>query len=299
KSSLISSFITFGSNFAAGVIGTKMSRLQVINGIPFPDVPWFKKKNIEETMDYVPHDGDIIIASYPKTGTTWLQYIVLQITSKGESFPSCNDILDKIAPFMEMTGTAVIDNLKGLRMYNHHYPYNRVKKNPKSKYLYIYRHPEDTIVSSHHFFSDVRQEKIDFDEFFEDFLTGNIEYGSYLDNVLSYYNHKDDENMLLISYEKLHANRKEGILRIAKFLGEEYYESLSSDESLLDKIVKHTSFDYMKKNLSLILPQNQPKRAQKTQKILLISSEKGLLATERTCCRQTKSDAYAKELQKL
>ncbi|GBN00842.1 Alcohol sulfotransferase [Araneus ventricosus] len=235
-----------------------MSRFQVIKGIPFPNVPWFKKENIEGTLEYMPKDDDIIIASYPKTGTTWLQYIVLQIISKGECLPSFNDVLDRVAPFMEMTGPEVIDSLKGLRTYKNHYPYNVVKKNPKSKVLYIYRNPEDTFGSIFHFLENALEAKLNLEEFFEGFLTGDIEYGSYFEHVLSYFNHKDDDNLLLVSYEKLHANPKEAILRIAKFLGEKYYLDLSTDESLLNKIVKNTSFDHLKKNIKFELPHNNP-----------------------------------------
>ncbi|KAF8787308.1 Bile salt sulfotransferase like protein [Argiope bruennichi] len=233
-----------------------MSRFQVIKGIQFPKVPWFQKKNIEGTIEYVPKNGDIIIASYPKTGATWLQYILLQITSKGDYFPPFTDLHK--ATFMEMVGPDVIERLEGVRIYKHHYRYNMVKKNPNSKVLYIYRNPEDTFVSYFHFMENVREEKLNFDEFFEGFLSGNIEYENYFEHILSYLNHKDDDNLLLISYEKLHSNPRKGILRIAKFLGEEYYQNLYSDESLLNKIVKNTSFDYMKKNLKLELPHNNP-----------------------------------------
>ncbi|GBO35250.1 Sulfotransferase family cytosolic 1B member 1 [Araneus ventricosus] len=210
-------------------------------------------------MDYLPRDGDVIIASYPKTGTTWLQYIVLQITSKGQLFPSFKDVLEKVAPFMGMNGPEVIDNLTGLRVYKHHYRYDMVKKNPKAKVLYIYRNPADTVISLYHFIQGIWEQKIDLDEFFNGFLTGKIEFGRYFEHVLSFLDRKNDDNLLLISYEKLYDDPKDGILRIAKFLGEEYYRNLSEDESLLHKIVECTSFDYMKKNLTLELPHQTPR----------------------------------------
>ncbi|CAL1301485.1 unnamed protein product, partial [Larinioides sclopetarius] len=234
-----------------------MTRFQMIRGIPFPNLPWFKKENIEKTMDYVPQNGDIIIASYPKTGTNWLKYIVLQITSKGESYPSFNDCVYNKVLFMEMTGPEATDKMKCLRIYKNHYQYNMVPKNSKAKVLYIYRNPEDTLISWYHFLQSSREEQINFDEFFEGFLAGEIEYGCYFDHVSSYLAHKNDDNLLLVSYEKLHASRREETLRIAKFLGEGYYQSLSNDESLLEKILERTSFDYMKKNLLVTLPHNK------------------------------------------
>ncbi|GFS95549.1 hypothetical protein NPIL_412881 [Nephila pilipes] len=96
-----------------------------------------------------------------------------------------------------MTGKGPIEEMKGLRIYKHHYRFDMIKNNEKAKYLYIYRNPEDTL---------------------------------------------------------LYSNRKEGYLRIAKFLGEEYYQSLVNDEELLKRIIENTSFDYMKKNLPLVHP---------------------------------------------
>ncbi|GIY02278.1 hypothetical protein CDAR_112661 [Caerostris darwini] len=230
-----------------------MPKTKIIRGLPFPGSPWFTIKNIEDTLDFVPSDGDIVIASYPKTGTTWLQYIVLQITSRGELFPTFNDCLYKYAPFLEMSGTSVMDNMEKPRICKHHCPYNMVQKNDKCKYLYIYRKPEDTAISYFNFMINLGHEP-ELNEFFEEFMTGDIAFGHYFDHVLSYFAHKDDGNMLLVSYEKLQLNKKEEILRIAKFLGEEYFASLSEDDELMEKVLERTTFDYMKKHLNLEHP---------------------------------------------
>ncbi|GFT34640.1 hypothetical protein NPIL_391451, partial [Nephila pilipes] len=183
--------------------------LQNIRGIMFPSGPIFQKKNIEDSMDYVPHDDDIIIASYPKTGTTWLNYIVMQIVSKGEMYPDFDDCFIKYVPFLEASGTSVLDKMEKPRMYKHHFPYNMVQKNSKAKYLYSYRRPEDTAISYYHFLTSLNSYPPGFDTYFENFLSGNIGYGNYFDHVLSYYAHKNDENVLLVSYEKLLLNRRD------------------------------------------------------------------------------------------
>ncbi|GFT29376.1 hypothetical protein NPIL_572501 [Nephila pilipes] len=231
----------------------KNQYVQLVRGCPFPGAAWFKKEILEEIMDFVPNPGDIIISSYPKTGTTWLQYIVLQIISKGNLFPAWED-MDKICPYLEMVGISGLEPLKPPRMCMHHIPYNLVQKNENAKVLYIYRRPEDTLVSYYHFLKGLREDKMDFDLFFENFLSGNIGYGRYFEHIMSYLDHKDDDNLLLISYEKLHANRKEEILRIAKFLGEEYARSISENESILNSIIEKTSFNHMKSNLSASIP---------------------------------------------
>lgn len=227
--------------------------VKTIRGLPIPNFPWFTKENIEATMDYTPRDGDIIIASYPKTGTTWLQYIVHQIVSKGQKPPSMEDMTCKVIPFIDKAGIDAIETLTEPRIYKHHFPYNVTQKNPNAKYLYIYRNPEDALVSYYYFMQNLMEEVLDFDAFFEGFMSGNVGYGRYFEHVLSYLALNEDQK-LLISYEKLRSNRRDEILRIAKFIGEDYFEDIARDESVLLKILEHTSFDYMKKNLSFIHP---------------------------------------------
>jgi len=228
--------------------------LQLIRGFPLAVV--FKKEVIEEILDYIPHDGDVIIATYPKTGTTWTQYIVHQILTRGKSFPNISDMMEKVVPFMEMSGVAAVDALTTKpRVYKHHFPYNIIHKNPKAKFIYVYRRPDDTFVSYYHFMKHFFK-WLDFDQFFEDFLSGDINYASYFDHVLSYYNHKDEGNILMVSYEMLQVHNKEEILRIARFLGEEHYNDILNDESILDNIIRNTSFGNMKKNLTMDFPKD-------------------------------------------
>ncbi|XP_071037572.1 sulfotransferase 1B1 isoform X2 [Parasteatoda tepidariorum] len=222
-------------------------RLHLVRGIPI--TTHFKQEFVEETLDYEPRDGDVIITSYPKTGTTWISYIVLQILTNGESFPNKDEMLYRTIPFMESTGKAAVDAITtNPRVYKHHFPYGKIKKNPNAKYIYIYRKPEDTFVSYYHFLR-YNSEELDFDQYFEDFLSGEISYGLYFDHVLSFLKHKEDSNMLLISYESLKENTREEIKKISKFLGEEYYKNITENEEILDKIILHTSFDYMKRRL--------------------------------------------------
>lgn len=243
--------------------------LQYIRGIPFTYAPRFSRENIEAAFDYVARDGDIAISSYPKTGTTLLEYTVLQIMSNGEFFPNMNDLMHKIVPFIEMTGTSAIEVLNQRRIYKHHLPFNVIKKNDKAKYLYIYRKPEDTLVSYYHFTQNVilSNEKIQMGQYFEDFLSGDVAYGSYFKHVSSYISHKEDDNLFITTYENLVSNRREEILKIAKFLGDEYHRSVAGDESVLNAIMEHTSFHYMKSRLWYDNPDSDNKRTDKTKKV--------------------------------
>ncbi|XP_015913559.2 sulfotransferase 1B1 [Parasteatoda tepidariorum] len=233
---------------------THEPNLQMINGLPFSLM--FRKDKIEEALNFQSQMGDVIIATYPKTGTTWMQYIVLQILTGGEDFPPFNDVLEKHVPYIDMVGVSAVEDLKTRpRAYKTHLPYNMMKTDPGSKVIYVYRKPEDTFVSFYHFMNNMMG-NLNFDRYFEDFMRGFVSYGSYFEHILSYWNHRNERNMLLLSYEKLQADTRKEILGVAKFMGEEFYERLASDQSIMDKILLNTSFGHMQKNLKLVFPEN-------------------------------------------
>lgn len=79
------------------------------------------------------------------------------------------------------------------------------------------------------------------------FLSGQVGYGDYFDHLLSLYKHRNKSNVLFFRYEDLQKDIKAWVLKIADFLGEKYSQKLRDDNVLLDKVVKATSFESMKK----------------------------------------------------
>ena len=43
----------------------------------------FPEEQFQPSLEYKPADSDIFIATYPKCGTTWMQYIVYLLKNKG------------------------------------------------------------------------------------------------------------------------------------------------------------------------------------------------------------------------
>lgn len=224
-----------------------------IKDFPFPSNARFTKENILSALSYKPLDDDLIVSSYPKTGTTWVEYIMLQILHRGEKFPTMVELNHKLIPFMERTGAAAAEKMDPPRLIKFHMPFHLIPYNKKARYIYVVRNPKDVAVSYYHFRRSMGDDDVSFEDFFEYFMSGEIPFGDYLQHMASWIRNKKD-NVFIICYEKLHKDRRNEILRIAKFLGEDHFEALKADSELLSKIISTTNFDHMMKNLALTRP---------------------------------------------
>ena len=114
------------------------------------------------------------------------------------------------------------------------------------KMIAVYRNPKDVAISYYHFHKLVafglpnKQLVESWDAFYNCLSSDRVMYGSIFDSVLSWWKHKDHENVLLLKYEDMKADPKRQTKVIANFLG------LSLDDDVIDDVVKRTSFDAMK-----------------------------------------------------
>lgn len=95
-------------------------------------------------------DDDIIIATAYKSGTTWMQNIVLKLVYQGEPIPeNASDIcpwLDLRVPPIEVQ-IPILEAVSKRRQLKTHLPLNRLKFSTKNKYVYIGRDGRDCFMS--------------------------------------------------------------------------------------------------------------------------------------------------------
>ncbi|KFM64916.1 Sulfotransferase 1C2, partial [Stegodyphus mimosarum] len=226
--------------------------LVYLRGLPFPAF-LAAVGNVEKAIDFKPDDDDIFIVTYPKCGTTWTQFIVWEIINKGAVPPSPNQMMFQHVPFLEVTGPDALEALSTPRIIKTHLPFHLQPYNPSSKYIYIIRNPWDCCVSYYyHHQMDTSQPQLTFDKYFELFITGELGWGDYFDHILSWYSHRNDPNVLLLTYEEMKKDAKKAFFTIAKFLGDSYYKDLL-DKNILENCLKHSDFKYMK-SLGMFFP---------------------------------------------
>ncbi|XP_065294483.1 sulfotransferase ssu-1-like [Dermacentor albipictus] len=223
---------------------------RMINGLylgkHFPD------DAVLSAVAYKPPPGDLIIVGYPKCGTTWMEHIVYNILMDAEE---PEDPLDKVLrmPFLEMQGAEAAVYAPQPRALKTHLPFHMIPYSRDAKYICITRNPYDCCVSLYYHTRNNPPYNFSegtFEEFFELFLDGRVEFGDYFDNVLSWYNHRRDPNVLFLTYEELKADTTRHVLRIAAFIGEERETRLKEYPELLRKILEKCSVEYMKQNIS-------------------------------------------------
>lgn len=201
-------------------------------------------------QQYAPEAGDLFVATYPKCGTTWMQYIVLLIARNGSGLTAGETINDAF-PHLEEVGKDAVAALPRPRLIKTHLPFGRTPWSAAAKYIYVARNPFDCAVSFyHHTRGFVRHYDFaegTFDEFFECFIAGEVDFGDYFEHLSSWYPQTSEPNVLFETYETMTADPRAVIVRVGEFLGGRCAE-LVHDERLLDAVAAETSFARMREN---------------------------------------------------
>ncbi|GFX99625.1 sulfotransferase 1C2 [Trichonephila clavipes] len=185
---------------------------------------FFSAEAYKSALSYKPRPDDLFIVTYPKCGTTWVQNIVACIFRDGKPFHSALEFFME-TPFLEMTGAKIAESMKRPGAIKLHLPHHLTPWSPDSKYIFVARNPKDCCVSFYHHTERTpgyRFQGGEFDDYFELFINGEVDFGDYFDTLLSWYEHRNDPNVLFITYEQLKKDPRTYILKIAEFLGNQY-----------------------------------------------------------------------------
>ncbi|XP_068439893.1 sulfotransferase family 2, cytosolic sulfotransferase 2 [Clinocottus analis] len=190
---------------------------------------------------------DIIIATYPKSGTTWTQEIVPLIISGGD--PASVETLPcwERVPFLEGTNASVynLEDMPSPRVFSTHFLYDMMPPSffeVKPRVINVMRNPKDVFTSAFHY-SGMAAHMVNpgpQSEFLQKFLEGKVTYGSWFNHVKSWLN--AEGNVMHISYEEMIMDLKDSVTRLALFLRK------SLDEETIEKIADRCIFKNMKLN---------------------------------------------------
>ncbi len=203
---------------------------------------------------YTPTKHDVIVSTYPKSGTTWMMQMAHQISFLGEGdFKHQYDVVhwpDKLVPIednIEIDDMSVVEaSPSSMRVIKSHLETDFIPYAPEAKYISVIRDPKDLLVSAAMFengfnkmlFGDI----VPIDSFVDSFLSNSFIYQPWHEFIHSWWAINDRDNVLVVTYEEMKADANAMIQRVSDLMG----VSLTEEQSA--KVLDKTSFKYMKDN---------------------------------------------------
>jgi hypothetical protein len=160
---------------------------------------------------------DVVIGEYPKSGSTWLAFMVGEVLLDR---PIDFDTQEELVPAL-VAGIWPRDAPRALpgggRLYRSHEPHRREYR----RAICVVRHVADVAVSYHNWLAWQGVPTPDVDRFLRMFLQGRVgAYGSWQDHVQSWLEARE-ATIELVRYEDLKAQPHETVMRVLRFAGAE------------------------------------------------------------------------------
>jgi len=220
--------------------------------------------------DFEFRDDDIIIATYAKSGTTWLQQIVAQLLfdgAEGLETAEMSPWMDLRVPPKEVKLPFVIAQ-EHRRFLKTHLPTDALVFSEKAKYVYIARDGRDVLWSmyNHHINANevwydalnktpgrvgppIEKPPASIEQYFSEWLDQDGRpWWPFWENIQSWWKIRDLPNVYFLHFENLKRDMPAEIRLLAAFL------DIPINEDKWDDILLHCSFDYMKANATKSVP---------------------------------------------
>lgn len=220
--------------------------------------------------DFELRDDDIVIATYAKSGTTWVQQIVSQLVfegAEGLEVAEMSPWLDLRVPPKEAK-LPLVEAQTHRRFLKTHLPVDALVYSPRAKYLYIGRDGRDVVWSLHNHHANANEfwyqalndtpglvgppigrPPADIRQYFLEWLEGDGHpFWPFWENIRSWWEIRELPNLLLLHFNELKADLPGQIRRIAAFL------DIPIKPGRWDAILEHSSFAYMKRHATRSVP---------------------------------------------
>ena len=206
--------------------------------------------------------GDIFVCTPPKCGTTWTQTIVSMLIFQDGNLPAT---IMEMSPWLDARFYPLDQDIARLEAQTHrraiktHTSADGIPWWPDAYYIVVGRDGRDAFMSFVNHMASLREDRVmeaiesavaegieveplppndDIHEFFAAWL----EQGELFRFLTTYWELRDQPNVLFVHYDELKADLEKQVRRIGAFLG------IPIDEKHLPGILERCSFEWMKKN---------------------------------------------------
>jgi Sulfotransferase domain len=196
----------------------------------------FSETDVAESIrSWQPRPTDVVITPFGKCGTTWLQQTFHTLRTRGDmDF----DDISRVVPWIETALLLGIDleapQRAEPRGFKSHLSFDRLSRGARC--VVSLRDPRDALVSHFRFTEGW---------FFEPGSIGIADYavswidGGYFDHLISWWQQRDNPDVLLTTYEQMSADPEAMVRRLAAFCG------LPLDAELLALTLQRSSLVFM------------------------------------------------------
>lgn len=213
----------------------------------------FNKRTLykKSLLEFNTKTGDIFISTYMKSGTTWLQMILYQLTSSGEmNFEHIYDVSPWIDRCFEKGEP--VKQLPSPRFFKTHIDYNLFPKKFDAKIICVVRDGMDVAVSQFHQLNDYGVTS-SFEDSFKKYFINKNRCKDWFHYTKHWLNNKNNFNILYVRFEDLKTDFTGTLYKIADFC------NIDIKEEELPRIIKKCSFQYMKKYEAKFVPERDRK----------------------------------------
>lgn len=171
-------------------------------------IVWYRHRGLSPS--------DAFVASYPRSGSTWLRFLLLELLARADEtgFDSVNQMIPDVgrhAGCLRLLGN-------GSRLIKTHEAY----RSEYQKAVYVVRDVRDVVISEFEYENANERISESFDEFVMLSLEGRVNgYGSWQDHVASWVESPlaDNGRLLVVKFEQMKAQTEDTLAGILEFLG--------------------------------------------------------------------------------
>jgi Sulfotransferase domain len=182
-------------------------------------------------------DDDTFIVSYPRSGNTWVRFLVANLLKQDD--PASSEYVGARVPDTYRIPDGKLVNLPRPRFLKTHESFHPLLP----RVIYILRDPREVAPSYLHFLKsrDRIPDSMTLDSFLPRFVKGRLGFGSWRDHVVEWITVRaGDPDFLLVRYERLVQDPEGELERIAAFAG------IPADEGAIRRAVERSSLESMR-----------------------------------------------------
>lgn len=192
-----------------------------------------------------PQSTDVMLATFPKSGSTWISYLLYQLSSGGdEAFPDIKDVVIDITPGHWDPGVNPFEIPQTFkpRTYKTHGSWRLAPRGCRT--IYVSRNPTDVFWSLYNFIHDLfgLEEMVEIDDFYQQYFVERFgsghDIGNIWDHLLGWCPQRTREDVLWLHYEDLREDFSACIFRIAEFMG------VGTDSDLLQLVEERATIEH-------------------------------------------------------